>query len=164
MARKKTDPKKDNETIEHEIEKIDNELIRYEFTDEELQALGQQLAQDFKKLKRIEDEAKNISKKYKSEIEAIKLSIYDIARWIRERYDMRECSVYCYKDYAARRAYYWRIDQVEQLEELKLDILNLQDSGKLLNKPVKEREIYAHELQRELPLGDDTDGEADSGE
>lgn len=139
-----------------EIEKLENELVRYEFTDEELQELGQQLAQDFKVVQRIEDEARNVAKKYKSDIEATKLSIYDLARWIRERYDMRNCEVFCYKDYSARRAYYWRTDQVD-LVELRTDIMN-SEAGEFIHEPVKEREISHHELQRHLPL-DDTGGD-----
>jgi hypothetical protein len=147
---KKKDVRKDEAKVEApEIEKVENELIRYEFSDGQLQKLGGDLSDLLETVTRVEEEASSAAAGFKSDVKAIKLTIYNVARWIREKYDMRKTDCYCYKDFRERKAYYWRADNVE-LGELEIAISSV-DFWKVY-PPVKVRDLKHHELQRELPL------------
>jgi hypothetical protein len=153
MAMKKPVDVKKDETKAPEIEKVENELIRYEFSDIELQKLGGDLSNFLDHVTRIEEEASSVAAGFKSEIKAIRLTINNVARWIREKYDMRKTDCYCYKDYRERKAYYWRCDKVElaEFERFNLDEVISHD-GYGRYRPVKVRDLKHHELQKELSL------------
>lgn len=142
---------------EPEIELVE-ELVRYEFTDDELLMLGSSVASLMESLERIRAEAKSAASGYKSDIEKKELDIAAVITCLRDKFEMRRTECYCVKDWRERKAYYLLADRYE-LEFLKSQAGNIGraiDDG-LIN-PAKVRDLKSWELQRELEFKNKSDG------
>lgn len=131
------------------------ELVRYEFTESELAKLGSSVAELTDSVERKSEQKKSAVADFDSEIKKIGLTISDLLRNLRDKWEMRTMDVYCVRDYKSKKAYYFRSDKytVALLSSLSAEeIRDCVDSGGL--EPAKERDLKPWELQRELDFKD----------
>jgi len=151
---------------EPDIELVD-ELCRYEFTDSELVDLATEIGELMHRMDRLTAEKKSAVSAFDSDLKKADLDMQTMAQLIRDRFEMRRMQCYCVKDYAGRKAYYFRAD-IHELEYLKtftpenfLEKLTQLETD-TADGPVKVRDLKHWELQRELEFDKDTDPGADA--
>jgi hypothetical protein len=93
-----------------EKEVYEDVTCRYEFTDNELQEMGGEVAVDLQKLEDIENELKSIKADFKARAEATAATIRSKSRKIRDGYEMRPIQCKVVMDYDRRKVFYYRTD------------------------------------------------------
>jgi hypothetical protein len=152
---------------EPDIELVD-ELIRYEFSDVELVDMATDIGELMQQMDRLTLEKKSAASSFDADIKKADLDMQEIAKNIRDRFEMRREPCYVVKDYKGRKAYYFRADQRE-LEWLKTwamvrgvefteKILQLENDD-FADGPVKTRDLKSWELQMELEFDQQEDAD-----
>ena len=143
---------------EPDIELVD-ELIRYEFSDVELVDMATEIGDLMQRGERLTAEKKSAASSFDADIKKADLDMQEIAKNIRDRFEMRREPCYVVKDYKGRKAYYFRADQreLEWLQtwatvrgvEFTEKILQLENDD-FADGPVKTRDLKSWELQMGL--------------
>jgi hypothetical protein len=141
--------KKDTKTVE--IEKTET-IVKYQFSQDELVKIGEQVAGLSEQLAVLDAEAKQIAKQYKSDIEAGEIKQNRLIRFIRDKHKMRSMEVFRVIDPDIRKVYFFRCDEYEADMLSGMTPENLRKAV-LMDEiiPAKERDMRPSELQRELP-------------
>lgn len=141
---------------EPEIELVE-ELIRYQFTDQEMVKLAESIGELMHKIDRLNQEKKATSSQYDAEIKRVDLDLQEVAQSIRDGFDMRRVECYVVKDYLERKAYYLRADRYST--DFLKGYLNKVALAVLVGhvEPVKVRDLKPWELQREIPFEGEED-------
>jgi hypothetical protein len=149
------DPGVAEQVKEPDVELVD-ELIRYEFSDDELVDMATDIGELMQQTDRLTLEKKSAASSYDADIKKADLDMQEIAKNIRDRFKMQREPCYMVKDFKARKAYYFRADQ-QELDWLQaaLETERLFDRiDDMADGPVKTRDLKSWELQRELEFGE----------
>ena len=178
MAKKKTEKaaaaKSEKETTEDLGRPIDvelvKELVRYDFNQDELVELGEDLLDYVAKKTRLKEEKKSAAKTFDSEINQVELVEQEIINKMSNKFEMVSMPCVCVRNYKKGVVYYFRTDQIEA-DSLRIydqdQFFALVEGGALGVDPVKTRDIKPWERQRELdfaPGEDEQVEEAEDGE
>jgi hypothetical protein len=150
------DPGVAEQVKEPDVELVD-ELIRYEFSDNELVDMATDIGELIQQMDRLTLEKKSAASGYDADIKKIELDMKEMVQFIRDRFSMRREPCYMVKDFKGRKAYYFRDDQ-HSLDELR-DVADMQCYLEICKRdigrgPVKTRDLKSWELQRELEFGE----------
>jgi hypothetical protein len=141
---------------EPDIELVD-ELIRYEFSDNELVDMATEIGEFMHRIDRLTAEKKSAASGYDADIKKMELDMQEMVQFIRDRFSMRREPCHMVKDFKGRKAYYFRADQhtLEWLQDAMADEILFSRIDDLMDGPVKTRDLKSWELQRELEFGKD---------
>jgi hypothetical protein len=159
MAKKK-DEKKEAKPVEVELVEP---LIKYNFSQDELISIGEQVADFAQKLAVLEAESKQVAKQYKADIEGLELQQERFIRLIRDKFEMRKMECLKIIDGKSRKVWFFRTDldypdfKSMTMEEIRFSV----KVGSL--EPVRIRDARASELQRKLPESSAEAGENAEG-
>lgn len=160
MAKKKDVAKDEAPAKTVEIE-LTETLVKYDFSQDELVAIGEQVADLAQKLALLEAEAKQIAKQYKADIEGVELEQGRFIRFIRDKFEMRKMECFKVIDGLMKKVYFYRTDEIgaeklrqHTIEDLRYEVLPV--------VPARVRDARPSELQRELPL--EPPAESEGGE
>ena len=142
------------------------ELVRYDFNQDELVELGEDLLDMVAKKTRLQDEKKSTAKTFDSDINRVELIEREIIGKMSDKFEMIQMPTVCVRDYKKGVVYYFRADQIE-VDSLRIydqdQFFALVEGGALGVDPVKTRDIKPWERQRELDFAPVED-EQESGE
>jgi hypothetical protein len=148
------DPGVAEQVKEPDIELVD-ELIRYEFSGAELVDMATDIGELMQQMDRLTLEKKSAASSFDADIKKADLDMQEIAKNIRDRFEMKREPCYQVKDFEARKAYYFRADQhtLDWLQDAMIDEILFSRIDDLTDGPVKTRDLKSWELQRELEFG-----------
>jgi hypothetical protein len=154
------DPGVAEQVKDPDIESVD-ELIRYEFSDNELVDMATEIGEFMHRIDRLTAEKKSAVSGYDADIKKMELDMQEMVQFIRDRFSMRREPCYVVKDFKSRKAYYFRADRVT-LEWLQAQLaIENYDFADLADLPVKTRDLKHWELQRELEFEENKEPEDD---
>jgi hypothetical protein len=158
------DPGVAEQVKDPDIESVD-ELIRYEFSDNELVDMATEIGEFMHRIDRLTAEKKSAVSGYDADIKKMELDMQEMVQFIRDRFSMRREPCYVVKDFGARKAYYFRADQhtLEWLQDAMVDEILFSRVDDLTDGPVKARDLKSWELQRELEFGEPEEGAEPEG-
>jgi len=148
---KKKDVRKEAVKAEKGLEiELTETLVKYDFSQDELVTIGEQVADFAQKLSVLESESKQIAKQYKADIEGVELQQDRMIRFIRDKFEMRKMECFKVVDGKTKKAFFYRSDQVpaEILRTFDIDDVR---SELTYPGPARVRDARPSELQRGLP-------------
>jgi len=150
MTKKKTDAEKQEKMVEVELTET---LVKYDFSQDELIHIGEQVAGFAEKLATLDAEAKQVAKQYKADIEGVELQQDRLIRFIRDKFEFKNME--CLKVVVGKlkKVLFFRTDKPETEAIRTLTLQHFIDAlmaGAL--EPAKERNARPSELQLELPM------------
>lgn len=134
---------------------LTEQLVKYEFNNQELLAIADNIADNVHQAEKLENEIKNIKKSYASEIDTLTLRIHQDTARVRDKFEMRTMPAYKIISGKHKKVWFIRADEIGE------SILRDYDHDQLIKdllhetfypKPCKTREAYTSELQEKLPF------------
>jgi len=111
-------------------EKRTSKLLRYQYTPQELQHMGEDLAASYNKRARLESELATVKKDYAAKLERISGEISTLSRHINERSEMRSIDCVARYDFEASLKTFIRLDTGEQVD---VERLTTEEKQMMLN-------------------------------
>jgi hypothetical protein len=144
----------------------EQELIRYEFTQEELTDKAREIAIKISEGEDLDREKKSVAADYASKEKRLALDIRDLSRLITDGRENRRTACHCFKDFESGYAYYYTDEQMADYDIN--NVLDIYDTVELMVqafldsslpvKWVKKRSLRDNERQGDLfdaaPEGD----------
>jgi hypothetical protein len=136
-------------SIETELKET---LLKYDFSQDELVALGEQVAAKAEEISRVEAEFDQIKKQFKADLDGLELLQKRLITLIRDKFEMKKMECFKVIDGQSKKVWFFRTDldrpsfALYTMERLRFEIM----AGQI--KPDKERNARPSELQRELPM------------
>jgi hypothetical protein len=158
------DEKKVVRPIDAELVK---ELVRYDFNQDELVELSEELIDLIEREKRLTAEKKSAAAKFDSDIKTTVIGRDDLLKKMSDKFEMVTMPCVCVRDYRKGVVYYFRDDQIE-VDSLRIydqdQFFALVEGGALGVDPVKTRDIKPWERQRALDFVPVEDEQVKEGE